>query len=268
LAQVHRFKTPNLVDPKMIRARDFEEIEFMSADGTRIRGWWIPAQKPSERTLLICHGIAANRSIFLPFVEVGDWLDANVLMFDLRGHGDSGGRTVTFGYREKDDILAAIAWVRREKPDGARNLIGMGISLGAACMTEAAAQAEPPLDAVILDSCFTSTRDMTHSVIGLFPGPTHPWLMTLGLPMADWHAGCPMMAVSPEKSIGQIRSPVLLLHSRGDPLIPSDHATRMHAAAAGQKRLCLFEIDGHANAFFVEHERYKQEVILFMQAPP
>jgi uncharacterized protein len=260
-ANVHRFKMPNLGDPQRAWQRDFDEIEFASADGTVLRGWWIPAKTPSSRTLIICHGIAANRSVFLPFVEAGDWLDANVLMFDLRGHGDSGGRSVTLGYKEKDDVLAAIDYVRRERPDASKQVIGMGISLGAACLAEATPHAEPPLDAVILDSCFASTADMTHSVLGVFPSGVHPWLLTLGLPMADWHAGCPMMAVRPEESIRGLRSPVLLLHSRGDPLIPVEHTLRVYANAPEPKRLCVFELPGHCDGFFAQKERYRAEVM-------
>ncbi len=265
-AHVHRFKMPNFADPRAFHGRDFEEIEFTSRDGIALRGWWIPAKtsRQTERTLIICHGIAANRSLFLPFVEVGDWLDANVLMFDLRGHGDSGGRTITLGYREKDDILAAVAFARREKSPCAREVIGLGISLGAASLAEASALADPPLDAVILDSSFTSTRDMTHAVLGHFPSSSHPWLLTLGTPLADWHAGCAMMSVSPEDSIARLRSPVLFLHSRGDPLIPSDHAVRLHATARTQKRLRIFDLPGHCDAFFASKQQYRAEVTAFV----
>jgi pimeloyl-ACP methyl ester carboxylesterase len=266
-AQVHRFKVPNVADPLTFHGREFEEIAVTSADGARIRGWWIPrlAGRASdgtrgERTLIICHGIAANRSMFLPFVEVGDWLDANVLMFDLRGHGDSDGRTVTLGYREKDDVLAALAYVRREKPNASREVIGLGISLGAATLAQAAPLADPPFDAVILDSSFTSSREMTGSVLNAFPPSTHAALTWLGLPMADWHAGCPMMSVCPEATIDQLRCPVLFLHSRGDPLIPSDHSIRLHARAVEPKRLCVFALNGHCDAFFAQREQYRAEV--------
>ena len=118
---------------------------------------------------MFIHGISGNRTVVLPFVETGDWLEANVFLFDLRGHGDSGGHTVTLGCREKDDILAAIAYLRQERPEQCRQVIGMGISLGAASMAVAAAEVEPPLDGVILDSCFTSSQDMTSSVLQTFP---------------------------------------------------------------------------------------------------
>jgi len=274
-SNVHRFKMPNFRNPKDAWGRPFEEVEFRAADGTTIRGWWIPAKgltssasatgraEKCPRTLVFCHGIAGNRSVFLPFVEAADWLDANILMFDLRGHGDSDGRTVTLGYWEKEDVLAAIAFVRREKPDEAREVIGMGVSLGAATLAEAAALVEPPLDGVILDSAFTSTQDMTHAVVKNFPPACHPWLLTLGLPMAEWHAGCPMMDVRPESSVARLRAPVLLLHSRGDPLIPSEHAHRLLAQAAEPKRLCIFELPGHCDAFFAQRERYRDEVVAF-----
>jgi alpha-beta hydrolase superfamily lysophospholipase len=147
-------------------------VEFQSADGTTLRGWWIPSERPSTRTLVFVHGLATNRTITLPFHEVGDRLDANVLMFDLRAHGDSGGRTVTLGWREKDDVLAAIEFVRREKPQQAR----VGISMGAASMAQAASEIEPPLAGVILDSSYCATREMTESVLKPFPSAAHPWL--------------------------------------------------------------------------------------------
>lgn len=263
-AQVHRFKMPNLVDPKMIRDRNYQEIEFTSSDGMRLRGWWIPAQNgKSERTLLICHGLAGNRSMFLPFVEVGDWLDANVLMFDMRGCGDSAGHTVTLGYWEKEDILAALAWARREHADESREVLGLGISMGAAALAQAAPLADPAFDAIILDSPFTSTRDMTASVIHGFPPACHPWLMTLGMPIADWHAGCPVTQVSSESAVAQLRTPVLFFHCKGDWLIPSEHSVRLHERTAGPKQLCVFELPGHADSFFFERERYRREVTEF-----
>ena len=272
-SQVHRFKMPNLVDPKLIRDRDYQEIEFASTDGTRLRGWWIPARHPTPdsppvgrgetcpRTLIICHGLAGNRSIFLPFVEVGDWLDANVLMLDMRGCGDSAGRTITFGYREKEDILAALKWARRERSEEAREVIGLGISMGAAALAQAAPLADPPFDAIILDTPFASTREMTASAVGGFPRVCHPWLLTLGLPLADWHAGCPITQVSPESDIDGLRTPVLFFHCRGDWLIPSEHSVRMYERPAGPKQLCIFELPGHADAFFFERDRYRREVL-------
>src|SRR5262249_30267548 len=105
---IYRFKVPNPYSTQELLERDSEEVEFGTEDGLTIRGWFLPAKSgcPS-RTLIICHGLGANRSNFLPYVQVGDALGANVLIFDFRGHGDSDGHTVTIGYKEKLDVLAA-----------------------------------------------------------------------------------------------------------------------------------------------------------------
>jgi pimeloyl-ACP methyl ester carboxylesterase len=84
--------------------------------------------------------------------------------------------------------------------------------------------------------------------------------------MADWHAGCPMMAVRPEDSIRDLRSPVLLLHSRGDGLIPVEHGMRVYANAPEPKRLCVFELPGHCDGFFAQKERYRAEVVAIVAA--
>lgn len=149
---VHRFKVPNTSNPRQVLDRAYEDVTFETTDGLTIRGWFIPSPKQSDRTLIICHGLGANRSNFLPYCAVGDELGANVLMFDFRGHGDSDGYTVTFGYREKLDVLAALDFLRAQKPDQAREVFGLGISMGSSALIHAAAEAQPPFDGVIVDS--------------------------------------------------------------------------------------------------------------------
>jgi alpha-beta hydrolase superfamily lysophospholipase len=194
----------------------------------------------------------------LPFCEIGDWLDANIFMFDLRGHGNSGGRTISLGNLETTDALAAIEYVREHRREESQQVVGMGLSLGAAVMAEAAGRVEPPLAGVILDSGFASTREMTQNL----PCPPflHDWMLTVGLPLANWHAGTPIMTFCPEASIGNLRAPVVVAHARLDPITPSDHSRRFFERAAEPKQLLLFEINGHCDGFFAEKDRYQTAI--------
>ena len=55
------------------------------------------------------------------------------------------------------------------------------------------------------------------------------------MPLASLHAGCWLPDVRPEERIGQVRAPVLVVHSRRDPLIPAEHGVRLHGRAGGTR---------------------------------
>ncbi|HUN82536.1 MAG TPA: alpha/beta hydrolase, partial [Phycisphaerae bacterium] len=69
----------------------YEDVYFAAPDGVRLHGWFFPATKPATGTVLHIHGNAANVSAHYEFIR---WLPAagyNVLTFDYRGYGQSGG---------------------------------------------------------------------------------------------------------------------------------------------------------------------------------
>ena len=90
-----------------------EDVEFQSRKpDVRLSGWWLPgdAARPS---IIFVHGIGSVRSGDRA-VDLASRLVAqgyNVLMFDLRGHGSSGGDQVSGGYFEQWDVLGAFDYL-------------------------------------------------------------------------------------------------------------------------------------------------------------
>jgi fermentation-respiration switch protein FrsA (DUF1100 family) len=261
---VHRFKVPN-VSAGAVAGRSVEDVSFVTADGLTLRGWFIAAPEPSARTLLVCHGLAANRTAFLPLTPVGDVLEANILFFDFRGHGDSDGHTITYGVREKEDVLAAIAYLRRERPEQAREIVGLGLSMGAACLIRGAAEAEPPLDALILDSAYASAVELTDNVLGDLPAFVRPLIATPAVPLASLDAGCWLPDARPIDCVDRLRAPTLFIHARGDALIPYEHSCRLYARAAGPKELWLTDTGGHCSSFGSARVEYLHRVSAILQ---
>jgi pimeloyl-ACP methyl ester carboxylesterase len=247
LFYVHRFKVTNVHTPLEAYGRAYEDVDFRTSDGLTIRGWFIPASESSERTLLICHGLGANRSMFLSYITVADRFQANVLIFDFRGHGESDGHTVTLGHLEKYDVLAAVEFLRTHKAGQAKEVMGLGISMGSAALVRAAAEVEPPLTAVVVDSGFAAATDLTDNILRAFPGPMRAWLAVPGIPLASLHAGCWLPDIRPVDCIANVRAPVLIVHTKNDPLIPYEHAVRMHGSAREPKSLLLAETNGHGS---------------------
>jgi fermentation-respiration switch protein FrsA (DUF1100 family) len=266
---VYRFKVPNPYSTQELIQRNSEDVEFTTEDGMPIRGWFLPAKSgcPS-RTLIICHGLGANRSNFLPFVVVGDALEANVLIFDFRGHGDSGGHTVTIGYWEKLDVLAAVKYLREERPTQAREVFAIGISMGSAALIRAAAAVNPPLNGIIVDSSFPSAQELTNRVLSQYPSAVRPFIAGPGVPLACLHAGCWLPDVRPIDDIAGIRAPLLMIHDQGDELMILENAQRLFNQAAEPKKIWVTRIGSHGSSFFGAQEDYLRTVRDFFKSRP
>lgn len=114
----------------------YEEVSFTSADGTRLAGWYIPSRNGAAVVLL--HGHGGNRLAVAYHAEALSRAGYGVLMFDLRAHGDSGGRRFVRGSAAVEDARAAINWLVRRRDAPGR--IGIaGVSVGGMLALQAAA---------------------------------------------------------------------------------------------------------------------------------
>ena len=100
---------------EMLRKRGypFEHVTFASTDGVPLDAWWIPAApctaKPGtpeagdwgKRTVVLCHGLGANKANQLDVAINLPARGYNLLTFDFRAHGASGGQISSFGDLER-----------------------------------------------------------------------------------------------------------------------------------------------------------------------
>ena len=199
----------------------YEDAWFTAADGARLHGWFIPAAgAESADTLLWFHGNAGN---------IGDRADnllllsrrlgVNVFIFDYRGYGRSGGKSSEHGLYA--DGEAAIAYLRARGDVDMSRLTLFGRSLGCAVAIEIATR--HPVKAVILESPFTSIDAMARRMRG---GLT-------SLIPTSWVVRSKFDSLS---KIGNIHSPILLLHGDRDDIVPIEMAHELFAAANAPKR--------------------------------
>jgi fermentation-respiration switch protein FrsA (DUF1100 family) len=262
---VHRFKVPNPARPEPLSGRAIEDVAFTAADGVRLRAWFLPAEDRSERTLLVCHGMGTNRTEVLPYVAVGTSLKANVFLFDFRGHGDSEGHTLSFGQREKLDVLGAVTFLRQYRPRQARQIIALGVSMGTAALIGAAAELEVPFDVVVLDSGFAVAAEMTEHLLRGLPAFVRPCLTAPAVLLASLETACWLPALRPVDRIAALRAPVLIIHSHGDRLIPVAQARKLYEGARGVRQLWLTDTGDHCSAITNQAE-YLECVTGFVRA--
>lgn len=257
-----RLKIGNSFTPETYAGMDYEEASFETSDGVTLHGWYIPSPR-AESTVVICHGLGANKGNFFEFVRLFYSQRHNALIFDFRGHGDSGGHTSGMGLLEHRDVLAAVRWLKRAHPEGARRVYGLGSSMGAAALLRAAVQ-DVEIEAVILDSCYASADLLARQHLGKLPviGDLYGRIM---LTLLGAQLGESPSNLDPLSAITCLEGrPVLLIHAAEDRLIPAENLNLLYDAADEPKGKWLAP-GSHSNVLTADFDRYQDRVLAFLE---
>ncbi len=266
LKRLSQLKSPHL--RHLIRRSRilFDDVTIPSFDGTRLYGWWMKAGRRAP-TIVILHGVKKNRTDVLRAALVLRRAGFNVLLFDGRGHGDSEGRYVTYGFYERRDVESAIDWLAREKRID-RNRIGLaGESMGAAIALQVAAH-NPWIRAVWADSPFASLRRITEEFVKRatrLPGAVLNPVLWTTIQVANYRGKFDVHSVDPLALAAQIRCPVYLVHGTADQLIATAHSENIYAALGGEKEIWFVEGARHARSIRFVKREYSERLIRFFR---
>ena len=185
--------------------------------------------------MVYLHGIADNRGSGAGVVDRFVTHGFEVVTYDSRAHGESGGDTCTYGFFEKIDLPRVLDRIET------RPLILIGQSLGAAVALQTAAQ-DHRVGGVVAAETFSDLRTVAAERAPFF---FRPWAIAAAFTAAEQRAGFIADAVSPQHAAAQITVPTLLIHGAQDLDTPPEHSKRVFAALRGPKRLILVPGAGH-----------------------
>ncbi len=215
----------------------------VASEGLRLSGWHIPSERPDRPVVFIAHGFNANKENFLLPAVMLHQLGYEVVLFDFRAHGGSGGHTTTFGLREARDVKAVHDWIAATFPH--RPVYALGYSMGGSAVVHAAA-AYGIFDKIALDSTFASLEDVARATLLRPFGPLAGPLWTLGRLWGWVWSGVDLDRHRPGERIRALAArPLLLIHGTGDRLIPYTETQRLYEAAGRRAELWLVAGVGH-----------------------
>ena len=243
---IHRPKIGDQLNPKSALALPYENVFLLTQDGVRLHAWFVP-QATSRKSVVIGHGLGANKSNFMSLIELWHGLGYNVLIFDFRGHGHSEGHTVTFGAREKYDVRAAVDFLA-SRPEVHDSIIGYGVSFGGAALIQAAAE-DRRIKALVVDSAFSDIESMAKNVVALVrfvPPFLQGVISRIGVTFVNVELGFDIRQASPRRLIAKLKEqPVLIIHGQKDTLIPWEESKHLYRAAPEPKSFYWVEAAGH-----------------------
>jgi pimeloyl-ACP methyl ester carboxylesterase len=206
--------------------------------GVHLRGWLFRTVRPRRGLLVYLHGVGDNRESGIGVAAHFNALGFDVLTYDSRAHGESGGDACTYGYYEKKDLSRVLDQV------GGGLVLALGVSLGAAVALQAAAE-DPRIALVVAVSSFSDLRTVGAERAPFFASRGN---IAKAFELAETEVAFRADDVSPVAAAARVRAPVLLVHGADDHDTRPAHSERIYAALRGPKRLLLVPGAGHNDA--------------------
>ncbi|WP_316569716.1 alpha/beta hydrolase [Neobacillus sp. YIM B06451] len=218
----------------------------------------------TNRYVIISHGVTENKFNSIKYMNLFLSRGFNVLIFDHRRHGESGGKTTSYGHYEKFDLKAVVDWLKKEIGPGL--LLGIhGESMGAATMLLYAGMLEDGADFYIADCPFSDFKEQLAYRLKEemnLPGGIILPLADLILRFRDHYS---IREVSPISVIDNIRNPILFIHSAKDDFILPSMTEALYDKKNGPKMLFMAESGLHAQSFNENREQYEKAIDEFLE---
>ncbi len=241
----------------------YENVYFKTDDKVQIKGWFIPCEEYSNKTIILMHGWGMNRSDILKNTYFLRDLGFNLLYFDFRALGESGGKTSSIGYLEIKDASAAVRFLKETRPQFCEKIGLYGLSMGGMVAICEAAH-NPEIACVVAEASYYSFRRVVsrwawvHHKVPYFP------LIPIILHYIRKNLGVNPERYSPKYNIPKIAPrPVLIVHGRYDNLVPAAQAKMLFKKAGEPKEIWLVPGAKHNKCAEVGGFEYKQRLADF-----
>ncbi len=241
---------------------EYEDIYFHTSDGVLLHGWFLPAAPGSDvapdgprGTVLHVHGNAANITGHYEFIR---WLPEsgyNVLVFDYRGYGRSGGAVSRAGTIL--DAEAAVDYLHSRPDVDARRVFAIGQSLGGAVAIAAAARRPGLIRGLVVEGAFTRYRDIARHHVA-----SHPLML-----LTTWWY--PLLLKGDHDPIDHVAdvspTPLLIMHGGTDRVVPARMGRELFDAAREPKELWIADGMDHYQVWDDHAEEARRRVLAFFE---
>lgn len=229
----------------------YQDLTLKTRDRVDLSAWFIPAAG-SDKAIILCHGYPADKGNILGLARILHPA-YNLLFFDFRAMGKSAGRVTTIGFRETDDLSAAVDYLERR---GIKKIGVYGFSMGGAValMTE-----DPRVAAIVSESAFASLGLIIGDMYKKFGFCKYPFILATKV-YARVFLGVDVSKVSALTAISRRHIPIFIIHSERDSQIPEAHARMLHQA---NPLTALWVIPGVDHGENLDQEEYRNRIRKF-----
>ncbi len=231
-------------------------VQTTSYDGLKLSGRYY--HQSDDAPLCICfHGYRGSAifdmSIMGQFLQNEGY---NVILVDQRAHFHSGGHTITYGIRERRDVLSWIKYAN-ERFGSDKPIYLFGISMGATTVVMASGLDLPDNVKMICADCpFSSPRDIIYYVAKRwYKFPNLLWALIRASALVYGHLIIPRN-ITAANAVKNTNKPILLIHGEADYFVPKEMSEKIKQSNPDCVELHTFPGAYHGVSYFADPERY------------
>lgn len=246
--------------------QSFKEMELTSFDGLKLQAYYLPAKKPTNKTVVFAHGYLGNALQMGLFGQYYyEELGFNLLLPNLRGHSKSEGDYYGFGWHDRLDLRDWIEALVAENDEV--EVVMHGLSMGASAILMASGEELPEnVKAIIADSPYTSVYDLfAYQMKRMFRLPAFPVLPSTSI-MTKWKANYSLTEASALKQVDKAEVPVLYISGEADTFVPSEMTTDLYEATKSDAKLMTFPEANHGEASVMYKAEYLEAINGFLSS--
>ncbi len=250
-----------------VRHGTMTAVGLTASDGVRLHAWVVLSRfAVPQNWVILLHGYRSDREASHLRRRFFAKRGFNVLLLHFRGHGGSQPERISYGYRERLDVVAAFNYIRSLPIEG-RVCVGVdGRSMGAAAAAYAVGHGEVTPDWMILESCYDNIEHALANRLERRVGPLTPlvaWPLEMVVEqLADLRAE----NLDPAKALAKARCPILVLAGDSERVLKEEETRHLFSCIPEPKRLELFPGAAHEDLLAYDPRRYIRVVDAFLRA--
>ena len=185
----------------------------------------------------------------------------NLLLVEERAHGYSGGHTISFGIKERNDVKSWVSYANNLIKDN-QKIILAGISMGAATVLMASSLDLDNVVGIVADCPYSAPKDIILNTVknmNLNPKLLYPFIYLSALIFGHFR----LNQITALDAVKESKYPILLIHGEDDSFVPFEMGKEI---AIGNKSVEFysFPFADHGLSYLVDTDRYKKIVNNFI----